>query len=280
MTQTPTKLEITRAYAGGAMYTDAALDQVDLAHATELWRHHRVRNGFAATTPDLIAEPASNAKLKKSETPTYGLSLAPHRLAGIGNVCPHSTPECRRVCLESSGQGWRSNVQAGRAVRTSFLAMYPLECRAMLRDELRRALKRHGRKSIAWRPNVLSDLPWHAEPWVQSLPKRLRIYGYTKRPVSAEDAGRVDLTYSISERQPTFADALEILENGTRIAVVTAAELPKTIAGYPVIDGERTDERWREPVGIVRLVPKGKALKLAPSPNGFIKPAEWFGLAA
>lgn len=280
MTHTPTKLEITRAYAGGAMYTDAALDQVDLNHARELWRHHRVRNGFAATAPALIAEPASNAKLNKSATPTYGLSLAPHRLAGMGNVCTRSTPECRRVCLESAGRGSFGDVQRGRMIRTTFLAMYPLECRAMLRDELHRALKRHGRKAIAWRPNVLSDLPWETEPWVQSLPKRLRVYGYTKRPVSAEDAGRVDLTYSISERQPTFADALEILENGTRIAVVTAAELPKSIAGYPVHDGERTDERFREPVGIVRLVPKGKALKLAPSPRGFVKPAEWFELAA
>lgn len=279
MTQTPTKLEITRAYAGGAIYTDAALDQVDLQHATELWRHHRVRNGFAATAPNLIAEPDSNAKLTKSATPTYGLSLAPHRL-GIGNVCPHSTPQCRRVCLESAGRGSFGSVQRGRMVRTTFLAMYPLECRAMLRDELRRALKRHGRKSVAWRPNVLSDLPWHAEPWVQALPKRLRIYGYSKRTVTQEEAGRVDITYSISERQPTFADALEILENGTRIAVVTAADLPKSIAGYPVHDGERTDERWREPVGIVRLVPKGKALKLAPSPQGFVKPAEWFELAA
>lgn len=280
MTHTPTKLEITRAYAGGAMYTDAALDEVDLGHARELWRHHRIRAGFAATAPRLMPEPEQNAKLAKSSTYTLGLSLAPHRLAGMGNVCTHSTPECRRVCLESSGQGWRSTVQAGRMVRTTFLAMYPLECRAMLRDELHRALQRHGRKAIAWRPNVLSDIPWHAEPWVQSLPKRLRIYGYTKRNVSAEDAGRVDLTYSISERQPTFSDALEILENGTRIAVVTAADLPKTIAGYPVHDGERTDERWRESVGIVRLVPKGKALQLAPSPNGFVKPASWFELAA
>lgn len=280
MTQTPTKLEITQAYAGGAIYTDAALDQVDLEHATELWRHHRIRAGFAATAPRLMPEPASNAKLAKSSTYTLGLSLAPHRLAGIGNVCTHSTPECRLVCLESSGQGWRSTVQAGRAVRTTFLAMYPLECRAMLRDELRRALKRHGRKACAWRPNVLSDIPWHAEPWVQALPKRLRVYGYSKRVVTQEEAGRVDITFSISERQPTLADALEILNTGRRIAVVTAADLPKSIAGYPVLDGERTDERWREPVGIVRLVPKGKALKLAPAMNGFVKPAEWFELAA
>ena len=107
--------------------------------------------------------------------------------------------------------------------------------------------QRHGRKSIAWRPNVLSDIPWHAEPWVQSLPKRLRRYGYTKRTVTPEKRSGVDLTYRISERQPTLAGALEILANPPTHRSRDRGRPAKSIAGYPVHDGERTDERWTEP---------------------------------
>lgn len=272
----PTKLEVTAAYAGGTIYTDKALDAVDLDRARELWRHHRVAHGFAATTPPLIAAPETNAKLQKSTTPTYGLSLAPARLGGIGNVCTHSTRECRRLCLASAGRGSFGSVQRGRIVRTTFLACYPLEFRAILRAELRTILQRHGRKHVAYRPNVLSDLPWHREPWIQNLPKRLHVYGYTKVESALADSGRVDLTYSVSEREPSIADAFPILEGGTRIAVVTAASLPDSIAGWPTIDGDATDERWKDDVGIVRLTPKGRALNVVPSTQGFVKSAEWF----
>ena len=109
----PHKLEITRAYAGGAIYTDAALDQVDLKRATELWRH-RIRNGFAATAPRLMPEPGEKYQARQIEHLRMLAEprTAPPRQVPFGNVCPHSTPECRAVCLESSGQGWRSTVQA------------------------------------------------------------------------------------------------------------------------------------------------------------------------
>jgi hypothetical protein len=80
----------------------------------------------------------------------------------------------------------------------------------------------------------------------------------------------------VSERQPRFSDAERILEQGTRIAVVTDAELPQTFRGWPVIDGDTSDERWKDPVGIVTLRPKGKARDIEPTLRGFVKPAEWF----
>lgn len=269
-----TKVEITRAYTASTLYTDHALDQVDLKHAVELWRHHRLAHGFAPTAPRLIAAPDTNIKLEKSRTPTYGLSLAPHRLSDYGNVCPFSTAQCRKLCLASAGRGFFGNVPRGRAARTSFLAQHPLEFRAMMRDELARICRKHGKKHIAFRPNVLSDLPWHREPWLASLPARVHVYGYTKRADAV--GGRVDLTYSISERQPRFSDALPILEQGTRIAVVTAAELPATIEGWPVINGDRSDERFKDPVSIVKLTPKGKARNIEPTATGFVKSAGWF----
>ena len=84
------------------------------------------------------------------------------------------------------------------------------------------------------------------------------------------------MTFSISERQRTFDEAEQILEQGTRVAVVTAAELPKTFRGWPVLDGDKSDERWKDPIGIVLLRPKGKARDIAPTLRGFVKPAEWF----
>jgi hypothetical protein len=146
----------------------------------------------------------------------------------------------------------------------------------MMRAELARIVHKHGRKHVAFRPNVLSDLPFEREPWLDDIPRRVHIYGYSKRPAAAADSGRVDITFSISERQLTFTDVVPILDQGTRIAVVTDAELPATVRGWPVIDGDRTDERFKEPVGIVQLRPKGKARDIKPSARGFVKSAEWF----
>src|SRR5574343_345444 len=66
-----------------------------------------------------------NAKTTKGEVIGPGyltgiLYLAPHKLSGY-NVCPWSTPGCRKACLYSAGRGRFSNVQQARIKKTQLL---------------------------------------------------------------------------------------------------------------------------------------------------------------
>ena len=261
-------------------FSGRSLDAVDLEHAKELWRHVRIRHGFApGYAPPLTQSGEGNAKLRKNgATPTVGLTIAPHRLAGV-NVCTASTRGCRDLCLFSAGRGGFSDVARARIARAVMLAEHPAEARALIRSELVRTLHKFGRRRVAFRPNVTSDLPWHREPWLAELPARLVRYGYTKhRDYLADDPTGFDFTFSVSERERSFADALPVLEGGHRIAVVVPVgeSLPASVAGWPVIDGDASDARWRDDVGIVTLRAKGKARHQLPSVAGFVKPfAEW-----
>lgn len=263
-----------------ASFTGRDLDAVELEHAQELWRHVRIRHGFApGYAPPLTQSGEGNAKLRKNgATPTVGLTIAPHRLAGV-NVCTASTPGCRELCLFTAGRGGFSDVARARIARAVMLSEYPLEARALIRSELVRTLRKYGRRHVAFRPNVTSDLPWHREPWLAELPARLVRYGYSKhRSYLADDPAGFDLTFSVSERERSFADALPVLEGGHRIAVVVPVGevLPASVAGWPVIDGDASDARWRDPVGVVTLRAKGKAKHQRPSVAGFVKPfGEW-----
>ena len=101
--------------------TDFGLHPISLAEARDRLRPFREEQGFNPDTlPVLLTAPESSYKLDKSITPTWSLSLAQHRLAGF-NVCPSSTPQCRRVCVADSGKGNLSSVKRGRIWRTRAL---------------------------------------------------------------------------------------------------------------------------------------------------------------
>ena len=262
----------------GRRFTTADLEAVPLSLAIESWRHTRLAHGFAATTPRLMAAGSSNAKLNKNDVPTFGLSLAPHRTAGVGNLCHYSTHDCRMVCLFSAGRGRFAMVQRGRIVRTVFLAHEPLLFHAMLRAEILAALKSFGRRQVAFRLNVVSDIDWHSHPWLADLSPRARFYAYTKDPARLEAGTREDLTFSISERQTTPADVVAIANDGHRVAMVAdwPRPLPTSWHGAQLIDGEKSDARFQDARGaVVILSPKGKAKNLTPRGDGFVKPAEW-----
>ena len=261
-------------------FTGRSLDAIELEHARELWAHTRAAHGFKLDgSAPLTQSGEGNAKLSKNSLPTVGLTIAPHRLADVGNACTMSTADCRRLCLFTAGHGQWNSTQRARIARAVMLARYPLESRAMIRDELERALKRAGRRRVAFRPNVTSDLPWHLEPWMSEMSPRLVPYGYTKHRDYLTDAGRYDFTFSVSERERGLSDAVEVLEHGHRVAVVVPVDetLPQSVDRWPVIDGDASDERYKDPVGIVTLRAKGAAKD--PDLVGlhrFVKPfADW-----
>jgi hypothetical protein len=172
------------------------------------------------------------------------------------NVCPKSTPQCRRGCLNTAGRGLYDKVQEGRRLRTAFLFLYPQHFLRLLDDELRRA--RFSRL------NVFSNIRWEkVAPWLFDRHKECQFYDYTKRDEQLGDMpANYHLTFSASERT-TEEDVAEMVGRGVNVTVVMSPTrgkpLPATFAGCTVLDGDVHDQRWEDPVGVVvGLRAKGK----------------------
>jgi hypothetical protein len=129
---------------------------------------------------------------------------------------------------------------------------------------------------LAARPNTLSDLPLLAHAVALRNPD-VQVYDYTKLPRPASRRlTNYHLTYSYSERT-TAADIAHCVEHKVNIAVILAVKkgqrLPKTLQlfgrTFPVIDGDKTDLRFKDPsdqtyiVGLRWKVSKDNAVKLA-----------------
>jgi hypothetical protein len=271
---------------------------MELSDARAEWIAFRKAFGFSGDAA-LLTPPDANAKLAKSDAPTYGLTLAAAaesaraadvfgpdavaRLRAVGitidgvNVCTWSTPDCRLACvLVTAGNARFPGVARARIVRTLFLADHPDAFLTLLVWELRKAVTRHG--SIVARLNVASDIRWERiAPQLFTIPG-VRFYDYTKAPVTQRtETENYRLTYSVSERPQSTSNALAALEGLANAAVVferTPAGLPETWNGFRVIDGDASDDRTTDPVGtVVGLLAKGSARFAVGTPEGFIKPA-------
>lgn len=252
--------------------------------ARETWAALREREGFAPTTPNLMAK-ENNSKVAKNEPITYTLSLAQHRTSGVMNACTYATKECIKVCVAKNGKGaYYPGVTLGRVVRTKLLAEYAEVFAALLRNEFRNAVRygiAHDRP-VAVRMNTFSDIPWEKGlPWLFEEFPGVQVYDYTK------DWGRLDLpanyhlTYSATHRTTAVAIS-DRLDLGRNVAVVAdrseggrKGECATTWQGYPVVDGDLDDNRPNDGEGvIVHLYPKGRAQSL--KRGGFVRPFDFF----
>lgn len=271
---------------------------IAIADARRAWTEFRITLGFSGDA-DLLTPPDANRKMAKSDTPTYGLTLAAAaesmraadvfgpdaaariRAAGIiidgVNVCTWSTPDCRAACvLVTAGNARYPSVARARIVRTLFLANHPDAFLTILRWELERAAARHG--SIVARLNVASDIRWERIAPDLFRIDGVRFYDYTKAPVAQRtETENYRLTYSVSERAASTRNAIDALTSLANAAVVfarTPEGLPETWHGFPVIDGDAGDDRTLDPPGtVVGLLAKGSARFADGDVNGFIKPA-------
>jgi hypothetical protein len=241
----------------------------------------------------LLAAGRSNAKLRKNGRRylTLGLSLAPHKQSGLGNLCPHASSGCQALCLNVSGRtvGQSEQTNAIMRARIARARLYfedrPMFLR-MLRHELSLACKIGKRKTIKViaRLNVLSDIDWarvHPEI-IRDFPE-ITFYGYTKNPaameryVSGQYPANFYLTFSRSETNEDAA--IGFLGRGANITVVfntmysaTGKQpLPSTWKGHRVIDGDINDLRFLDPRGVVvGLRAKGLARRAENQVNGFV----------
>lgn len=262
--------------------------------AGKLWADKRLQLGYKTATP-LLTPGASQQKLSKNELPSFGLMLTPQKgimrpeladvreafeLTGVFNLCPLASLGCAAACLVFSGQSGMPQAQRAQAVRTAFLLSQPYAAGLLIGDEIRRAIKRH--RKINLRLNTTSDIRWEmvSPEMVQAFADAgVVMYDYTAwAPADRKASALYDLTFSAKEPAHTSDGYLaDILSTGGNVAMpFTTAKgeaLPETWNGFPVIDGDQSDERYNDPRGVVvGLRAKGYRWKRDNS-AGFIRQA-------
>lgn len=205
---------------------------------------------------NLLTDGKSNTKTAKNSVPTFYLSLQPTDLNSLGqNLCKFSTKECRSQCLQYAGRQGFSNVVKSRERKTEFYVNYPKEFLEKLWAELEELNKKH--KKVAVRLNLLSDVDWAAEFNKHSIGdmntlKKIQFYDYTKDPIKVQfnTVKNYNLTYSFSGGNWHYCEPF-LKAKLANVAVVFKDEVPKNYKGYKVVNGDLSDERFKDKKGVI-----------------------------
>ena len=65
----------------------------------------------------LLGDGDANPKTDKNMVPTMGLSLAPHKMARVGNTCAYAVT-CQDSCLAETGRGKMTTTRRARIAKT------------------------------------------------------------------------------------------------------------------------------------------------------------------
>lgn len=221
---------------------------------------------------------------------TAVMHLAPHTLAGRGNVCAHASPECIRACLNTAGLGGilagsldeirarttASKIQLARIARTDRFFTDNDQFLNDLANEIGAHVRRAATLGMipCVRLNGTSDIPWErVAPRLFREFAHVIFYDYTKYPWQKRPDAALPANYSlVMSYSGHNADAcVDALQNGRNVATVFAVKkgepLPKRFGEWPVIDGDETDLRFLDPRAcIVGLRAKGRARTDTTSP--------------
>lgn len=204
---------------------------------------------------------------------TYSLYLAPARTSGY-EVCPGRNAECTRLCLNESGMNTMTRKDKGEFINDSRITKTKLffEHREFfmrwLKFEIESAQRKAIRMTYAFsiRINNTSDISpldfiLDGQNILEMFPE-VQFYDYTKV------ASRVDLMKVYKNYDVTFSytgynltKCQEMLLNKIRVAVVFK-NVPENFWGYPVVDGDENDLRYRDEVVIIGLKYKRVRTKL------------------
>ena len=212
---------------------------------------------------------ASNTKIVKGEGKgykTYILHLAPHTVAGRGNVCPKATPGCIAGCLNLSGHGGMipagkttNRVQEARIRRTQYFFDNRDAFMLDLADDIGRAVRQAGRKGLTpvFRLNGTSDLSWEkytvgdTGKTVFELFPDVQFYDYTA-VLGRKVAGIANYHLTFSRKENNDADVQKALKQGMNVAAVYD-QIPDGM-----YSADTDDLRFLDPkVGMMGLKVKG-----------------------
>ena len=226
----------------------------------------------------ILGKSAKIEKSNKAGVLTAVVYLSPFNEAGI-NLCAMATKGCAAACLgHSSGQMVFNQSKTARIKRSLRYHLFRDEFLANLRVELADHRKRADKLGMrhAVRLNGSTDILWERTGIMDKFPD-MQFYDYTKyrKDQRPNLPTNYHLTFSISDRPSSVAEAMTWLRAGHNAAIVVRNERQArfTVAmgwrGFPAIDGDETDIRFDDPAGhVVTLYAKGAAKK---DTSGFVK---------
>ena len=200
---------------------------------------------------------------KVDKVMTYCLYLAPAKTSGY-NVCPFSTPECRKGCLATSGRAkvellsGINNIQNCRINKTKLF----FEQQTFFMDWLIAEITAYQRKAIkegmgfAVRLNGTSDIEFenilvNGKNVFEIFPNII-FYDYTKivSRIKKQLPTNYKLTLSYTGRNTN--ECIEYLNNGGTVAMVfNTKTLPETWNGFRIIDADISDARFKDAKGTI-----------------------------
>jgi len=190
------------------------------------------------------------------------------------NLCPGASRGCREACLFTAGRGIMRPVIEGRRRKTALYLDEREEFFALLRKDIHALVRKAKRENMtpAVRFDGTSDTG-EGVALAREFPD-VEWYDYTKvaNRFSRDLPANYSLTFSRSESNEKTA--LRLLRAGRNVAVVFRGHLPEMWEGSIVIDGDKSDARFLDPVAapgqpgyVVGLTEKGLAKKDA---TGFV----------
>jgi hypothetical protein len=222
------------------------------------------------------------------------LYLAPSDESGE-NVCPMALRQgekpdgiksaCSLSCLTFAGKGLMPAVRAARNRRTTLYFEDREAFMAQVRADivtLQRAVERDGWDGLVIRLDGTSDLGL-GEDFAREFPT-IQFVDYTKilkRALSMvldlDHPANWHITYSAFEHT-TLETIQGLTESGINVSMVFAGKvLPESYMGIRVIDGDETDLRHLDPVGVIvglRMKGVSNAFKASGAASGFARTIE------
>jgi hypothetical protein len=212
--------------------------------------------------------------------------MAPHRLAGVGNLCPNASKGCIALCLgEHSGNAaLYPAVLRSRIAKAQYFMRDRQAFLAEMIAHIRRAqiqAKAAGLK-LCVRLNGATDIGWEGvAPQLFAEFPDVQFVDYTKslKRALAHAAGKFPANYHLtfSRSEANEADCVRVLAAGGNVAVVFAGAFPEHYLGHRVVDGDQSDLRHLDRSSddkarygglVVALSPKG--LKAKRDQSGFV----------
>ncbi len=211
---------------------------------------------------NVSAKLAKNGKVNQH---TYGLYLAPANTSGY-NVCPFSTPECRKGCLATSGRAGmeiianKTKTHNCRVNKTRLFYEHPEFFMSWLIAEIQVAKAKAKAQGFYFsvRLNCTSDIDWQNVKAdglnIFEIFPDVQFYDYTKNPNKfASIPANYHLTLSYTGRNWHSCEAA--LKVGYNVAMIFNVKheslLPAMYKGYKVVNGDLTDYRVADANGVI-----------------------------
>ena len=247
------------------------------------------KGSYVPRTGDIltVSAPTQRGNAKGDKASELGIvtcfcQLEPHTLGGVKTVCPYATPECMKACLNYSGRNVFDLATQARQNRTDLFHNDRPEFVSRTDKQFLRVRTKAERDGyeVVNRMNATSDLAWERIRWgehaniMEAYPE-MQWYDYTKYPVHYRLDNKkypfpanYHLTYSYAGNMERVREALD---HDVNVAVVFYCEdtsctncrygkgavptryscKPTVWNGVPVFDGDETDLRYLDPVGVI-----------------------------